>query len=177
MEQEIWKAIQGTNDEYFVSIYGDIKAVSKILQRNGHFYLRESKFPKQIAHNCGYLMVKLRGFNAKLIHRIVAEAFIPNPENKECVNHINGKKSDNRVENLEWVTKSENMTHAYRTIDAFHFTKKVNQFDINGNFIKSFNSSIQAAKELNRAKGSICNNLNGRTKSVAGFVFKFAEEN
>lgn len=60
----------------------------------------------------GYLRVNLAGKDYK-IHRLVAEAFVPNPENKEQVNHINGKTDDNRAENLEWVSPSENICHAY----------------------------------------------------------------
>lgn len=66
----------------------------------------------------GYCVVSLlNGGKAskRFVHRLVAQAFIPNPENKSTVNHINGNKTDNRVENLEWATQSENNAHAYRT--------------------------------------------------------------
>lgn len=69
-------------------------------------------------NNKGYLIVQLRidgEHKCYLVHRLVALAFIPNPDNKPCVNHINGDKTDNRVENLEWVTDGENKRHAVAT--------------------------------------------------------------
>ena len=69
---------------------------------------------KSFTDKGGYLRVTLLGETRK-VHRLVAIAFIPNPERKTQVNHINGIKTDNRVENLEWVTHSENMIHAYKT--------------------------------------------------------------
>ncbi len=75
-------------------------------------------------HSTGYLATKFSG-KAHLVHRIVAEKYLPNPENKRTVNHINGIKSDNRVSNLEWNTNKENIKHAFETglSDSKHLRK------------------------------------------------------
>lgn len=114
MCKEIWKDIEGYEGLYQVSNLGRVKSLSK---KRG-FGEQKEKVLKPWITNLGYCTVTLYKNSLsqiKRVHRLVAEAYIPNPENKETVNHIDGNKQNNTVENLEWNTQSENINHSIKT--------------------------------------------------------------
>jgi hypothetical protein len=110
------------------------------------------------------------------LHRLIALAFIENPQNKEQVNHIDGNKINNRVDNLEWVTNSENQLHKFHIGLGNNFSRKIKQYDLEWNFIKEFNSIVIASKELNIGKTNILGVLKLRRKTAGGFIWKYSED-
>lgn len=110
---EEWKEIKGYRDSYLISNTGIVKKKARIGTRGN--YVKEHIFIPHVNSN-GYLRVSFKNPNGKqqehFIHRLVAELFIPNPENKPCVNHKDGNKLNNSVSNLEWCTHSENEKHS-----------------------------------------------------------------
>ena len=113
----------------------------------------------------GYLRVKLckDGKEKKyMIHRLVAEAYIPNPENLPQVDHIDNDKTHNYINNLQWITNRDNCRKSHN--------KPILQYTIEGEFVREWSSAADVGKEV---KGNICHCLKGKLKSAYGYIWKY----
>jgi hypothetical protein len=131
---EIWKDIKGFEGLYQISNYGRVKRLSKKVFNKGLVHGKEYFISKEIIlKNAtiskgyqGVTLTKNKKRYSKKVHRLVAEAFIPNPENKSQINHIDCNKKNNCVDNLEWNTQSENLKHAFKNGLTVNGLKKAN---------------------------------------------------
>ena len=193
LKGEIWKEMIGFEGEYQVSNLGRVKSCTK------HTYslLRGIKYPRVILgrilklskNKDGYIELSLKKQNKsainKKIHRSVAEAFILNSHNKPVVNHKNGIKDDNRVENLEWCTIQENVTHAvenglWKMPDSPVLKRgklnpksiQVIQKNLLGDIIKIWDSMRDIERDLNIASTVISDYCKGKTLNGRGFIWE-----
>ena len=115
----------------------------------------------------------------KLVHIIIAETFLPNPEKKLEVNHKDKNRANNKVENLEWVTKSENIIHSHKNSnpDRYSSAKAVKQYDLEGNYISQYKSISEASRQTGCSVTGISQTCLGNSKSTKEFKFKYANEN
>ncbi|MFZ1788346.1 MAG: NUMOD4 domain-containing protein [Saprospiraceae bacterium] len=181
METEIWKDVIGYEGLYKASNLGNFKSVERKIGYNHHSnnerYFRLKKESKRVLANCkGYNIITFHKDDnpkTKRCCRIIAKLFVPNPDNKPHVNHINGIKTDDRAINLEWVTPSENMIHAVKnnlvTIktgkDCFN-SKKVKCLKTG----KIFDTVSEASKYINLSQGQLSRILRGIYKNNTNLV-------
>jgi hypothetical protein len=166
---EIWRDIKNYEGIYEVSNLGRIKSIS----RNGTIKENRILKPNKVM---GYSQVGLQKYGTrkyKKIHRLVAEAFIPNPENKKEVNHKDGNKTNNCVDNLEWVTTSENQLHSYYELK--NNIKSVIQLSLNNEIIKEWESIAKVEQELKISNADICKCCKGKRKTAGGYKWRYKE--
>ena len=171
--KEIWKDIEGFEGKYQISSMGRVKSLNfKLTGKEQIMSLKVNKYGyKQI------LLYKDKKYKTFLIHRLVAQAFIPNPENKPEIDHINTNKTDNRVENLDWCTAEYN--HNYGTRNdriAKALSKPVLQFSKTDEFIKKWNSIMDIKRELNISHQNISKCCLGKIKTAYKFKWGYEED-
>lgn len=165
LENEEWREINIENENtngYYVSSLGRFKNKKGVIMKDYK------------PHHSGYIYIRVN-IKKYALHRLVAQTFIQNLENKPFVNHIDGNKTNNSVNNLEWVTCSENNLHNYKAALINGYKRKIIQYDLKLNQIKIFNSIKEASAELKISLSCIKDVLKEKQKSSKGFIFKYLE--
>ena len=161
--KEEWRYIEGSDDCY-VSNLGRLK--------RGNEIIKQRKDPE------GYPRATIKGIGMDRTHRLVAKAFVPNPENKPMVNHINCIKDDNRVENLEWVTSKENTAHAGKNglLSLKPRRSRIVATSVKERESYIYESQVDAAKKLKIDDSEINKCLRGKRNTSHGFTFSYLVE-
>lgn len=183
---EAWKDIKGHSHKYQISNYGNVKIKGNLTQRLNmgkmRDYYQKEKIMSPNDNGCGYLKVCIftdtGEKSERYIHRLVAEAFLDNPNDLPQVNHKDGNKQNNHIHNLEWVSRSENIIHAIEKLNFkpntvnLHPKSPVVQLDMKtGETIAEFDTITEATRTTNISHIScVCR---GKRKSAGGFVWKY----
>lgn len=170
---EEWRDIHGYEGLYSISNLGRVKSQIK---KSGFLYLKERIMNPTIKSN-GYLQIDLiKSGNRKkfYVHRLVAEHFIPNPNNLPCVNHIDYNRVNNSCDNLEWCTYESNNIHSNNPALK---GKRIGKYSKDGKLLEEFNSALEAAHSFGKPRSSdILRCCKGERKYAYGFSWRFINE-
>lgn len=186
MDKEIWKDIKEYEGYYQISNYGRIKSLGRYYFSGMHNAIKKyqnENIRKTEKTKNGYMRIALckdGKIKKYLVHRLVAEHFIDNPNKLPQVNHIDENKENNYYKNLEWCDNKYNMNYGKRNEKArksITTTKgrKVNQYDLEDNFIKQYSSINGASKQFNRKGSNIRACCIGEQKTAYGYKWKYAD--
>lgn len=173
LDGEIWRDVQGFEGRYMVSNYGRVKSLFAVNTNNSSKIQEFILSPRQCGQKkAKYLAVILHNGDKKRqvrIHRLVAEAFIPNPNNYTEINHKDENKYNNHVENLEWCSRSYNVNYGTRNEKSAQKTRKpIMAIDNNGNEVMRFDSILAAAKHIGRHESTLSHAI-ADNKTVCGY--------
>lgn len=180
---EEWKPIKGYEGFYEISNFGRVRSLDSVFYQRHYSgcmakHKKQGKIMKLHIRPNGYLAIGLRdkdGHQKSLsIHRLVALHFLDKPEGKDYINHLDANPKNNRVDNLEWCTQSHNIQYAYdngtKTPPGM---KKVNQYDMAGNYIRTWESVTQAERTLHiNNVGAVCR---GIRNYAGGYKWQYTE--
>ena len=165
LENEEWREIniEGKDTQgYFISSLGRFKNKKGVIMKDYK------------PHHSGYIYLRVN-IDKYALHRLVAQTFLPNLENKPFVNHIDGNKLNNSISNLEWVTCRENNIHNHKIGLIKCFKRKVVQYDLEMNEICRFDSIKESSLKTNISLGSIKGVLYNKQKTSGGFIWKYLD--
>ena len=179
--EEVWKDIEGY-ENYQVSNYGRVRSLDRWVIDKGSVRFIKGIIKKPNTINGGYLQVPLwkngKG-KSYLVHRLVAEAFLDNPDNYKEINHKNEVKTDNRAENLEYCDRKYNVNYGTRNKVALEklrngkLSKKVYQYSLDGEFLAEYPSAHEVERQLGFAFQNISKCCLGKRKTAYGYVWKY----
>lgn len=179
---EEWKPVIGYEEIYEVSNWGNVRSVDRQIKCKNSIRTYKGKQLSKCLDNKGYYRVLLsvaQKHKSALVHRLVAEAFIPNPEKLPEVNHKDENPANNSVDNLEWCTKIYNLEYGTGRArsNASQHRIPVIQYDLNGKLVKEYPSLAEASRDAVKKRDikTIVNCCNGKFKQAYGYIWRYKE--